>query len=179
MPLLALLDLADGLLHGAGEGAAFMAEQLAFQQVLRNRAAIDGDERLLGARTEFVQRLRQGLLAGAAFAQQQHRDVGGGKPFDVAADLQHGLVAGHDAVDRRAGGPCGEAAVLRLEPVQVQPAFDDRAQHLDFHRLLAEIVGAGGNRLEGVLALAVAGDDDHLGFGRDVLHFLQAWRSPR
>ena len=89
--LIGALDLADGLLHRAGEGAALVAEQLAFQQVLRDRAAVDGDERLLGARPEVVQRLRQRLLAGAAFAQQQHRHVGRGELFDIAADLQHRL----------------------------------------------------------------------------------------
>jgi hypothetical protein len=66
-----------------------------------------------------------------------------------------------------------EATILRLEAVQVEPALDDRAQHLDFHRLLAKIVGPGGDRLERVLAFAVAGDDDHLGLRRDVLHLVQ------
>ena len=45
----------------------------------------------LRARAEVVQRLRQRLLAGAAFAQQQDRNIGGGELLDVAADLQHRL----------------------------------------------------------------------------------------
>ena len=108
--LVGTLDLADGLLHRAGKGAAFMAEQFGFQQVLRNCPAVDGDKRLLGTRAQLVQRLRQRLLAGAAFAQQQHRNIGGSQPFDVAADLQHGLMAvtirsiGERAGRRRGGG---------------------------------------------------------------------------
>ena len=39
-----LLELADAAGDGAGEGALFMAEQLAFQQIFRNGGAIDGDE---------------------------------------------------------------------------------------------------------------------------------------
>ena len=57
--------------------------------------------------------------------------------------------------------------------MQVQAALDDRAQHLDFDRLFTKVVGAGGNRLQRVLAFAVAGDDDHLGFGGDALHLVQ------
>ena len=41
------LELARGLLGGAGEGARLVAEQLAFEQLLGNGRAVDGDERLL------------------------------------------------------------------------------------------------------------------------------------
>ena len=87
--LLGLLDLADAARDRAGEGAPLMPEQLALQQVLRDRAAVDRDERPSRARPQLVQRLRQHLLAGAALADQQHRDIGRRQPLDGAADLQH------------------------------------------------------------------------------------------
>ena len=45
--LVALLEFADALQGRAGERAAFVAEQFAFQQLFGNRGAIDGEKRLL------------------------------------------------------------------------------------------------------------------------------------
>ena len=83
--------------------------------------------------------------------------------LDVAADLQHPGVAGDDPLDRRANRHRRQPAVFILQPVQVQAALDDRAQHLDLDWLLAEIIGPKRDRAQRVLALTVAGDDDHLG----------------
>src|SRR5579862_1352422 len=47
------------------ERAALVSEQLGFEQVLRNRGRIDGDERTCDARTVTMQRTRDELLAGA------------------------------------------------------------------------------------------------------------------
>ena len=44
------------VLHRAGEGAALVAEQLAFQQALGDRGAVERDERSAGARTGAVDR---------------------------------------------------------------------------------------------------------------------------
>src|SRR5207244_2433057 len=44
-----LFELADAAGNGAGERALLVTEQLGFQQVLRNRRAIDGYERLARA----------------------------------------------------------------------------------------------------------------------------------
>jgi len=59
------LDLAGRGFRGAGERAALVAEQLAFQQVVRDRGAVDGHEAprpLAGG----VQTLGQHFLAGSA-----------------------------------------------------------------------------------------------------------------
>ena len=65
------LDLADRLPRGAGEGALFVAEQLAFEQVVGNGGAIDGDEALAAPRRQVVHGAREELLARAALAEQQ------------------------------------------------------------------------------------------------------------
>ena len=71
-----LLQLAlHALLARAGEAAAAVAEQLALDQVLRNRRAVERHERLAGPRTGPVQRTGEGFLAGPGLAVQQHRHV--------------------------------------------------------------------------------------------------------
>ena len=124
--LVGTFDLTDGLLHRAGECAALVAEQLTFQQVFRDSAAVDRNERLFRARAKVVHRARQGFLAGAALAKQQNRNVGGGNPFDVAANLQHARIAGYDPFDGGAFGNRSQAAILILQPMQVQAALNDR-----------------------------------------------------
>ena len=77
---------------------------------------------------------------------------------------------------RSIGERAGIAARRRFSSssrCRLQTALDDRAQHLELDRLLAEIVGAEADRLQRVPALAIAGDDDHLGLGRDAQHFIQ------
>ena len=69
----------------AGEGAALVAEELALDQVLGDRRAVDLDERLVAARRVLVQRARDELLAGAALAGDEH---GGRRVGDA---LEHGV----------------------------------------------------------------------------------------
>src|SRR5664280_2243035 len=60
----------------AGEGALFMAEKLAFDQVFGNGGAIDSYERGIGARAFAVKSAGDQFLASAAFALNQHRGQG-------------------------------------------------------------------------------------------------------
>ena len=70
---MALLELADALQGGAGEGAAFVAEEFAFQQLLRDGGAIDGQERLLAAVAVMIDGARDQFLARAALAGDKAR----------------------------------------------------------------------------------------------------------
>src|SRR5664280_3045060 len=81
-----LLELADAAAERAGEGAFLVAEQLGLQQILRDRRAIDRDERLLGALRARMQVARQHFLARAAFAGDQH---GGIRAGDLLGELDH------------------------------------------------------------------------------------------
>ena len=79
---------------GAGEGAAAVAEQLAFEQVARDGGAVEGDERFLGAVGEVVDGAGEDFLAGAALAGDEDVDFG---PGDLAGELhQFAHVAGND-----------------------------------------------------------------------------------
>ncbi|MNH16003.1 hypothetical protein D3C79_756290 [compost metagenome] len=65
---------APGLaLMSTGEGALLMAEQFRLDQVLGDRPAVDGNERLLAALRLPVQGTGHQFLAGAAFTADQHR----------------------------------------------------------------------------------------------------------
>ena len=60
---------------GAGEGALDVAEELALEEMLRQRGARDGDEGPCGARAPAVDGARQHALARAALAGEQYRRV--------------------------------------------------------------------------------------------------------
>ena len=80
MPPVGALEAPGTRLLGAGIGAALDAEQLRFDQLARDRRAVDRDEGLIGTRPVLVQPAREHLLAGAGagagagFAEQQHGD---------------------------------------------------------------------------------------------------------
>ena len=64
-----------------------MTEQFAFEQLGRNRAAVDGDERTLPPRTRIVNGPGGELLAGARFAQDQDARIVRRNLADERADL--------------------------------------------------------------------------------------------
>ena len=66
-----------------------MAEQLALQQLRRNRPAVDRHEGLVPARRMFVDRTRHHFLAGARFAQHQHGGIERCDLADQAVDADH------------------------------------------------------------------------------------------
>jgi hypothetical protein len=71
-----LLERARLLVGRAGEGALLVAEQQVLEDLLRERGAVEGVERPLGALALLVQGARDELLAGAALAEDEHRGVG-------------------------------------------------------------------------------------------------------
>src|SRR5204863_352965 len=69
------LDAAAAPRERAGERAALVPEQLALEQLLGQRRAVDGDEWSARALAPAVDRARRQLLAGAALAEQEHGRV--------------------------------------------------------------------------------------------------------
>ena len=84
-----LLDAAEFLADGAGEGAFFMAEEFAFEEVFGDGGAIDADVIFLAAPAQAVEGAGDQLLAGAAFAQDEDGGVGGGDALDELAQFDH------------------------------------------------------------------------------------------
>ena len=66
-----------------------MAEQLALDQLARDRRHVDGNEGPAAALAVIVERARHQLLAGAALAGDHHREVGAHQPRQHAVDLLH------------------------------------------------------------------------------------------
>src|SRR5262249_37738821 len=66
------LELAAPLFRCAGEGAGFVAEELAFDELARQRRAIELLERTFGARRQLMNRARDELLARSALAGDEH-----------------------------------------------------------------------------------------------------------
>ena len=69
------LELAQLLPHGAGEGPLLVAEEGALDELARNRGEVDCDERRVRLTRFAMNKARQQLLAGAAFAENQHGGV--------------------------------------------------------------------------------------------------------
>src|SRR5205807_1472378 len=80
--LVGRLELADLLLGRPGEGAALVAEQLAFEQGLGDRGAVEADERSLAAWAGKVDGAGDQLLARPRFAANQHGGVRRRNPAD-------------------------------------------------------------------------------------------------
>ena len=73
----------------AGERALLVAEDLALEQRLGNRRAVDRHKRKRRARAELVDRLRDQLLAGARLAGDEHRRARRRRLLDDLVDLPH------------------------------------------------------------------------------------------
>jgi hypothetical protein len=96
------LELARLVLDRAGEGAALEPEELRLEQLRRQRRAVHLDERRVAARRGVVHAARDQLLAGAALAADEHRDVGVGDAIDQRAHLAHLIARAEQlTVDRR------------------------------------------------------------------------------
>ena len=74
----------------AGERAAAMAEQLAVGQIPPGRRAVVGQEHRGAAVRSDVNRARDELLAGAALAGDEHRQIVALQPLDLLDDARHG-----------------------------------------------------------------------------------------
>ena len=66
-----------------------------------------------------------------------------------------------------------QSAVLLLQFVHAEGALDHQRQHVRLERLREEVVGAEFHRLQGVLAVLLAGQHDHLGVRGDREDLLQ------
>jgi len=84
-----LFDSAYSGLDGAGECALFMSEQLASEQILTERGAVDLHERPLRPEAGIVHRVCDQLLTGSRFTANYDGGVSGGDLVNRAVDLSH------------------------------------------------------------------------------------------
>ena len=96
-----LFEFADPATIGAGERAALVAEQLTFQERLRDRGAIDRQKRRVTAAAMLINRPRHEFFAGAAFAEHQHRHVLRGDAANRLVKFLHRRRTPHQLIRRR------------------------------------------------------------------------------
>ena len=143
-------------LRCAREGAAFMTEQLAAEQVRRDRTAVDRDE-LAFAPAAVVDRARDQFLAGAALAMQEHGHVVPRDPLDVLEQRDHRRAVPDHAAELVARGrmrACVQARTLE-QPVdgiraqRLDQIVDDRQAHRAHRRVHAGMAGDDGDLAQG------------------------------
>jgi hypothetical protein len=101
-----------------------VAEQLALEQALHQRAAVDGDERPAAASTAVVQGAGDDLLADAAVTRDQHVGVGSGDLVDGLAQVGH---RGRPTDQVGVGQLVAHHRVLATQAVFVESARGDHA----------------------------------------------------
>ena len=166
------LDLADGGLAGPGERAALIAKQLAFEQRLGDRCAVDGDK-FSAAFGRLVQALRQHLFASAALAQQHHGGGAGGHALDHAAGAQHLGVTGEQAAQGVGLVQRLQTPVLGLQFEQPERAVNRQSQQLRLEGLGKKVVGPQRNGAQRIRLVVLAGEHDHLDVGVQRQQLLQ------
>src|SRR5579863_3776125 len=82
--------------YGSGERSFFETEQFTFQQILRNRRAVDLEERPRSSSRFLVNRSRDQVLAHSALTPKQHGRVGGCDALDRGEHFLHLRTAGND-----------------------------------------------------------------------------------
>ena len=63
-------EAAGAVVDCAGECAAYMAEEFAFEQAFAERPAVDADERAIAALAQLMNGVGDQLFAGAGFAEE-------------------------------------------------------------------------------------------------------------
>src|SRR5262245_3485952 len=151
-------ELADAALDRSREGAPLVAEELALQELVRDRRTVEGDERpppfgilMDGPRHE--------LLSGARLALDQHGGVGGSGPADELVHLLHGgRASDHElrAFHERTAQPLEVAG----EAAQVERALDQQCDVIEVEGLGQVVVSAALGGLDRVHHGVLRGHDD-------------------
>jgi serine/threonine protein kinase len=108
----------------AGEGAALVSEQLGLDQAGGDGRTIEDDERKRGARTGFVQRLGQRLLARARFPLENDGDQGRRQALAERVQPPHREAGANEAGKFR-------RPLYRMDLGPMRDAFDAQARRSD------------------------------------------------
>ncbi len=95
---LGLFDPPDAGLGRAGKGALLVAEQLAFQQSLAQRCAVDLHKRPAGAGAGIMHGRGDQFLSRPGLTADQHGGIAAGDLVNTGVDLAHGLGVADDAL---------------------------------------------------------------------------------
>ena len=160
------LELADAIGRGVGEGALDVAEQLAFEDVLAERRAVERDERLGLARAVLVDGLGHELLARARLALDEHAGVSGRDAFELIDHVAHlGALADHALEAEFLVQAALQLSVGAMQSRAFGRGQGDRPELFDIERLEQVIEGPLLHCGHGRRDRAVPGHEDHGRFG--------------
>src|SRR5262249_8837360 len=155
------LQQADLVLTRAGEGAFFIAEQFAFQQILGQRSAVYGQEASVGALGAEMNRTRDQLLAGARFSGDEHAGVGARDFFHHPEHLLDGVALADDVFETILLAQfVMQVAVFLEEALFLERVAQHRLEMLVGERLGDVVIGALVECLDRRLHARIGGDDD-------------------
>ncbi len=150
--------------HGAGERALLVAEQLGLEDLTGQRATVQRDERAVGARGSLVDGARDELFARTALAQHEHRGVGRRHALDDAQHFLHPRAAREDAAERlRARRPRAQGDVVTQELALLRRLAHEEVELLHARGLAQVVVGAELHRFHRRRHVLHAGHHDDLG----------------
>ena len=140
-----------------------MAEQLALEQRLDDRGAVDGDEAAIAARTGAMQRARDQLLAGAGLAGDQRGAHVRRQPADQREQILHQRPAADHAAELQ---PLGQVALHRQHAAPALDLVAHGREHLlqprEVERLAQVVHRAELDRLDRGVDRGVAGHQHRL-----------------
>ena len=153
-----LLKAADAAFGRAGECAALVAEQFAFEQRFWNGGAVDGDEGRIGAVAVLEDGASDEFFAGAGFAADQDVEWFGGDAADVFVDVLHGRTLADEGI--ASGSRFAEGDRFGHEAIAVG-GFGDEGEHFrDVEGLEDVIIGAEFGRFDCSFGRTVGSDEN-------------------
>ena len=155
---------------GAGERAPDVAEELVLQQVVRDRRAVDRQERRVGLGPGRVQGAGHQLLARARLARDQHVAARRADLADQGLDRPASAALWPTRVSRpTCACSCRRSAWFsQQEPAIAHQPVDLGEQLLEDHRLHQVVVRPALEGRDGVLDRGVGGDHQDQGLGPDL-----------
>ena len=162
----------------AGECAFLVTEQFAFQQILRNRRAVDFDERSGCPARFLMDGARHQVFAHSAFAAQQNGGVGRSHPFHRGQHFLHLPAARHQvgmliALLQR----FAQRSILDPQALHIQFLVHHHAHFVERKRLQNVVAGARFHGLDRGLDGPERGHDDDRHRGLEAFHRLQKIQS--
>jgi hypothetical protein len=145
---------------GAREGPALVAEELGLEQRLRQRRAVDADERAGVARALVVDEVRDALLPGAALAGDEHGALGGRHALGGLQELLRLPREGDDLLPVGGRDLVAEVLVLAFQPGSALDAPHDELERVGGAGLHQEVDRTEAHRLDRSLDRPVGRDHD-------------------
>lgn len=159
--LVRLHELAQLIVVGARERAGDVAEQFAFEQRFRQRAACDFHEWPVAARAAPVDGAGDQRLARAAFSRNQYGSLRVGDAVDHIEHAAHARIMSDDVLHAEAKVELGLERLVFFENLSlIEGALDGKQQFIIEQRFGEQIEGAAPHRFNRGLYRSIACNQD-------------------